>query len=47
MHKQAIKWLKIINAYSKITYIMLKNTHVVTNTVLKEDYKLGRILFQV
>ena len=33
--------------YSKITYIMLENTHVVTNTVLKEDYKMGRNLFQV
>ena len=33
--------------YSKITYIMLENTQVVTNTVLKEDYKMGRNLFQV
>ena len=34
--------------YSKITYIMLlENTHVVTNTVLKEDYKMGCNLFQV
>ena len=33
--------------YSKITYMMLlENTHV-TNTVLKEDYKMGRNLFQV
>ena len=34
--------------HSKITYMMLlENTHVVTNTVLKEDYKMGRNLFQV
>ena len=34
--------------YSKITYMMLlENAHVVTNTVLKEDYKMGRNLFQV
>ena len=34
--------------YSKITYMMLlENTHVVTNTVLKEDYKMGRNLFQM
>ena len=35
--------------YSKITYIMSENTHVVlvTNTVLKEDYKMGCNLFQV
>ena len=32
--------------YSKITYIMLENTQVVTNTVLKEDYKMGRNLFK-
>ena len=31
--------------YSKITYI--ENTHVVTNTVLMEDYKMGHNLFQV
>ena len=33
--------------YSKITYKYIENTHVVTNTVLKEDYKMGRNLFQV
>ena len=32
-----IKGLKIKNTYSKITYILLKNTHVVTNTVLKVE----------
>ena len=31
--------------YSKITYI--ENTYVVTNTVLKRNYKTGRNLFQV
>ena len=31
--------------YSKITYMILENTHV-TNTVLKEDYKMGHNLFQ-
>ena len=39
MFQQFIKCLKIRSTYSKITYIMLLNTHVVTNTVLKEDYK--------
>ena len=34
--------------YSKITCMMLlENTHVVTNTVLKEDYKMGPNLFQM
>ena len=27
--------------YSKITYMMLENAHAVTNTLLKEDYKMG------
>ena len=32
--------------YSKITYIMLENTNVVTNTVLKEDcIKMSSNLF--
>ena len=34
--------------YSKITYMMLlENTHLVTNIVLKEDYNMGRNIFQV
>ena len=45
MHQQVIKCLKIKNTYSKITYITLLNTHVLTTTVLKEDYKMGRNLY--
>ena len=46
MHQQVIKCLKIKKyMHSKITYIMLENTHVVTNAALKEDYKMGRNLY--
>ena len=32
---------------SKISYIMLENTHVATNTSLKEDYKMAAIFIQL
>ena len=46
MHLQVIKCLKIRNTYNKITYIMLENTHVVANTVLKEIIKSVAIFFK-
>ena len=45
MHQSASHQVPENQKYSKITYIMLENTHVVTNTVLKEDYKMGCNLF--
>ena len=36
---------KYVHTVRLATYIMLENTHVVTNTVLKEDYKMGRNLY--
>ena len=43
MHQQVPENQK----FHKITDIMLENTYVVTNTVLKEDYKMGCNFFQV
>ena len=44
MHQQAIKCLKV---RVKVADIMLEDSQVVTNTVLKKDYKMGRNLLSV
>ena len=41
MHQRVIKYLKIPNSYSYDCLHNVKSPHIATNTVLKEDYRIG------